>query len=192
MKTKPVKAPGTGRNPWLLALLGMFIVVLSVNVTFVTLSTETNPGLVTNEYEKYGLQENRMAVLHRKQVARGWQLDLGLPAKWTVAQATPVTLAVTDHKGIPLGGARAEIKCFRPSDATKDSTFEFIEQKTPGQYKTNIKLDEPGVWDLDLLLEKNGEKHILTQRVTVDIASQHRHKRSFLDKIVRFLTPTKT
>ena len=64
------------RSPWVMAALIMLVTVVSVNVTFIFLSTSTNPGLVTEEYMKYGLQQNEFEIQSREQITQCHSVQL--------------------------------------------------------------------------------------------------------------------
>jgi nitrogen fixation protein FixH len=183
------------RSPWALAALLMFITVVSVNMTFVFLSTSTNPGLVTEEYMKYGLQQNEFEIQSREQTTRGWKVDLFIPT--TAKQSIPYKVVVNARKndGSPLTGAQVELGCYRPSDANQDVSFDFIERTDkPGEYTTMVTLPLPGVWDFNTLLVLNGERHLQTKRVNLlrgEGAGDQSSEPSPLEKVVDFFTPSR-
>ena len=114
------------RSPWVLAALFMFVTVVSVNVTFIFLSTSTNPGLVTEEYLKYGMQQNEFEIQSREQITRGWEIDLKLPESSTQLKPYEVIVNARKNDGSPLTGAQVELACYRPSDANEDVSFDFV------------------------------------------------------------------
>jgi nitrogen fixation protein FixH len=182
------------RSPWVLAALVMFILVVSVNISFLFLSTSTNPGLVTEEYMKYGLQQNEFEIQSREQIDRGWQVSLNLPI--TIVKSVPAEVVVIARKkdGSPLTGARAELASYRPSDANQDRSFELKERPgKPGEYSAMMMLPLEGVWDINMLLEMEGESHVKAERVNVILAEGEgltTSEPSALENVVNFLKPS--
>lgn len=176
------------RSPWVIAFIVMAIIVFSVNILFIIASSISNPGLVTESYAKYGVQQHRMDELLREQSLRGWQVELGFPEHIRLNSETPVDLTVRDRQGRAVADARAEVVFFRPSDANQDIRFEF--QASPslsGTYHTRVKLPRGGTWDVNVLIERDTEKHVLNQRLVVDLETVH--TRTWLDRVVSWVAP---
>lgn len=178
------------RSPWVIAFIVMAIIVFSVNILFIVASSISNPGLVTESYAKYGLQQHRMDELVRKQSQRGWQIELGFPERMRLNTETPIYLTVRDRQGLAVADARAEVVFFRPSDATQDLRFEFHAPLSPSEaYQTRVKLPTGGTWDVNVLIERGSEKHVLNQRLVVDVDHETAHARTWLDRIVSWAAP---
>ena len=181
------------RSPWVLAALVMLVTVVSVNMTFIFLSTSTNPGLVTEEYMKYGLQQNEFEIQSREQIARGWKVDLKLPQSVTQLIPYEVVVDARNKDGSPLMGAQVELACYRPSDANQDVSFDLIERTDkPGEYTGMVTLPLSGVWDINMLLVKDGQRHLKAERVKLlrsEGAKDKPSEPSPLETVVDFLTP---
>ncbi len=181
------------RSPWVLAALVMLVTVVSVNMTFIFLSTSSNPGLVTEEYMKYGLQQNEFEIQTREQIARGWQIDLKLPQSATQLVPYEVVVTAREKDGSPLIGAKVELACYRPSDANQDVSFDLVERSDkPGEYAGMVTLPLSGVWDINMLLVKDGERHLKAERVKIlrgEGAEDQPSEPSPLEKVVDFFTP---
>lgn len=183
------------RSPWVLAALLMLIIVVSVNMTFIFLSSSSNPGLVTEEYMKYGLQQNEFEIQSREQIARGWQVGLKFPN--VIMSASPFEVVVNARKkdGSLLTGARVELACYRPSDAQQDISFELKERTNKkGEYTGMVTLPLSGVWDVNMLLELEGERHVMAERLKLLRGKDDKSlppEPSTLEKVVDFLTPSK-
>ena len=184
------------RSPWVLAALFMFVTVVSVNVTFIFLSTSTNPGLVTEEYLKYGMQQNEFEIQSREQITRGWEIDLKLPESSTQLKPYEVIVNARKNDGSPLTGAQVELACYRPSDANEDVSFDFVETSDkPGEYTTIVTLPLPGVWDINMLLVLDGQRHVKAERVNLlrAVGTENQPiEPSYLEKIVDFINPSKS
>jgi nitrogen fixation protein FixH len=173
----------------------MLVTVVSVNMTFIFLSTSTNPGLVTEEYMKYGLQQNDFEIQSREQISRGWVVDLKIPKLATRSLPYEVVVDAREKDGSPLKGAKVELACYRPSDAQQDISFELLERSDkPGEYTGMVTLPLSGVWDINMLLVKDGQRHLKAKRVQILRAEGDKDESaepSPLEKVVDFFTPSR-
>ncbi len=179
-------APGW-RNPWIRACIGLFLTVMLVNFSFVMVSSNTSPGLVTEEYYKYGMQQNKQDKMFRKQVERGWQVELSMPDEIEAGKVFDMQVNVLNKQGDPISGGRMELVCYRPSDADKDISIA-LKEVSNGRYATPVTLSDIGIWDINLLFESGGEKHSLSRRIHVGNEGEGIGKNSTLDNIVQWLS----
>lgn len=186
-QTMKKKEASPWRNPWIRFCIGLLLTVVVVNLSFVVISTITNPGLVTEEYYRYGMQQNRIDKMHRKQLERGWQVEMIIPAKIEPGTAFNVQVKAMDKQGTPITGARLELVAYRPSDADQDTTIS-LQEVSGGNYAASLNLPSIGIWDINLLFESEGEKHSLRQRIYVGSESDSKGAPSTLDNIVNWLT----
>jgi len=186
LTTEKKDLPGW-KNPWVRAGIGLALVVVTVNISFIIVSSRTNPGLVTEEYYKYGMQQNKLDKMHRNQVKRGWQVGLSLPAKIEPGKAFNFQVKALDKQGRPITGGRMELTCYRPSDASQDISIA-VNEISHGDYAASVTLPAIGIWDVNLLFESGGEKHIVRRRIHVGRESESASKRTMLDTIVNWLT----
>lgn len=191
--TRTIRPNSAWRNPWVLAAYAMLLLVVSVNVSFIIVADRSNPGLVTEEYIKYGLQQNELGIQYREQKMRGWQVDMVLPKTMYQARKYRLVVQAIDKDGDPITGARAEIEGYRPSDAKQDIFFELIERPDqPGVYMTSeLSLPLPGFWDVNLLLEQqDGQSYISSKRIDVQAVDKNAPERwTILKRVVNFFTP---
>ncbi len=174
------------RSPWLWAIFALFAVMFTVNFLFFTVGKNTAPGLVNEEYYKYGLQQNKIDKQYRKQAARGWRVDLSTPQPWRIHEPKDILLTVTDKTGKPLSGGLAEVTAYRPSNAKYDIIQQLKETEQPGVYKTSLKLPLQGIWDINILFTLGEDKHMLNKRI--HIIGDGEAEPSLLENIVRFIT----
>jgi len=179
-------APGW-RNPWILACIGLFLTVVTVNLGFVMVSSSSDPGLVTEEYYKYGMQQNKQDKMFRKQLERGWQVDLSMPADIEPGKAFDMQVNALNKQGDPISGGRMELVFYRPSDASQDISIA-LKEVSNGNYVASVTLPAVGIWDINLLFESEGEKHSLRRRVRVGDEVESISKHTTLDKIVKWLS----
>jgi nitrogen fixation protein FixH len=153
------------KSPWVWAIFAMFAVIFTVNYGFISAALQTSPGLVTEQYYKYGLQQNKFEKQWQEQVARGWKVDLSVPKPWEVDKEVMISVSVQDRYGSPVSGGIAEITAYRPSDANADITVELPESDKKGVYQTTISLPLKGAWDINLLFRKGDDKHMMNERI---------------------------
>lgn len=175
------------KSKWVWAILALFATIFVVNYGFISVALKTSPGLVTEEYYKHGLQQNKIDKQYRTQAARGWQVKLVMDKKWPVNQSSTIQLVITDKYSQPISGGHAEVTAYRPSDAKADIIKELVETAKPGIYQTEITLPMQGTWDMNLLFSKNDDKHMLNQRIIV--LGDGDVEPSTLEKIVDRIAP---
>jgi len=167
--------------------IGLAVIVLLVNISFAVLSSSTNPGLVTEEYQKYGLQQYTMETQMREQEKRGWHVKLKIPPLLE-QQNTMVILDVKDENNQAVANAKAELVFYRPSDSSLDQYYELTEDKlNKGTYSTQVNLSKKGTWDVNLLVDHNGTRHTLGERIQVIDKNPQPKKPTLLEKIVNIL-----
>lgn len=179
------------QSPWVRAAAGMMLLVVSVNITFIVIANKSNPGLVTEEYIKYGLQQNTIGIQYREQKIRGWQVDMLLPKKIIQSRKYRIVVQARDASGAAINGAQAEIAGYRPSDAKEDIFFTLTEMaERPGVYiAEELALPLPGTWEMNLLLRRDGEQYISSQRINVEaIERSDKDSYAVLKWIVGMLT----
>ncbi len=175
------------KSKWVWAILGLFATIFIVNYGFFSVALSTSSGLVTEEYYKYGLQQNKFDKQYRQQAARGWNVQLIMDESWAIHEASMVKLIVTDQYSQVISGGHAELTAYRPSDAKADVLKQLNEVGQSGVYQAEITLPIQGVWDMNLLFSVGDDKHMLNQRIT--IAGEGNAELSTLEKVVNFITP---
>ncbi len=182
----PNKKNKAFRSPYVWSVLALFAIVFTVNYGFITVALDTSPGLVTEKYYKYGLQQNKIDKQYRTQKERGWNVDLQIDNTIQANQPSIITLVVTDKYAQPVSHGHAELRAYRPSDAKADVLLNLKEANKEGVYQAELTLPTPGIWDMNLLFAKDEDKHMLNQRVIIQGKSND--ELSTLEKIVNFIT----
>jgi len=154
-------------NPWVLAWLGLFLVVLIVNIGFIILSVHSNPGLVVQDYYEQGRDYERHVL--EKIAARNtlhWEIQPNLPKELFSNLPFPYEIQVRDSSGKPLEHADVKVHVYRPSDAAADFTV-FLPEVAAGQYRSEITLPRKGIWELLAKIEHGSNADERTHRVNV-------------------------
>lgn len=151
------------RNPWVLGMLGFILVVVGINVFFITTAINTSPGLVDKNYYEKGRYFEQSIEQRREMVSRlGWDMRVQVPEEIIMNQRTTVYMNVVDRVGMPLEGASAQLHAYRPSDANADFTVEMTPY-APGIFSADVSFALRGIWDLKVLVSQ-GEDNIEERR----------------------------
>lgn len=161
------------------SFFAFFLVVVTVNMTLVTLSTKGMspellqwllpkneggnfssqfPGVVSHDYqEKEALYNEYLANL-KKQKDRGWKIKQG----WLVSpvQNKPAIFQIeaADRNGHILTGLSINIKFLRPSNFKSDKEFT-MQEVLDGVYQQSVNFELPGNWDVIILISKDDDVH---------------------------------
>jgi nitrogen fixation protein FixH len=100
--------------------------------------------------------------------ALGWTVRFALPADvpHLAGMPRPVDVTVVDRGGRPVDGLAGQLVAIRPADARLNQRADLVAVPRGG-YRTLVRLDEPGAWDLRLETQQHGRRFVLTTRFTV-------------------------
>lgn len=144
------------RNPWLLGMLGLIVVVLVVNATFIWFATHNQSSLIDREYKTKDRKTNTQMLSELgKQQALGWQTTINKPKMLIQGQPTMYEISVQDKDGKPVSG-EMEVEAYRASDASKDFITPFKEVAT-GNYQGYISFPLKGYWELHIHLKRGND-----------------------------------
>ena len=159
--------PKGSRNPWMIALLSLIVIVVIVNITFITLAITTNPGLVTDDYYEKGLHfEETVIKRATAREALGWSYSVDFPVQPVINQSHTYRFTIVDKAGVPLSNADAIIKAYRPSDANADFSVA-MNEPGPGIYEANVRFPLKGLWDITVLISHGQDDYDFTRRASV-------------------------
>lgn len=151
------------RNPWVLAAIGFILVVVTVNIIFITSAISTNPGLVDKNYYEKGRNFEDSVQQRRDMVNRlNWDMRIQTPDEIVMHRPTTIYLNVADRSGLPLQEARAQLHAYRPSDANADFIVE-MSPYAPGIFSAEVVFGLQGIWDLKVAAYQ-GEDNIENRR----------------------------
>lgn len=145
------------RNPWLLGMIGLILVVLGVNATFIWFATHSRSTLVDREYKTKDRKSNEEVVGElRAQQALAWQVTLKKPKALVLNMPTSYEISVADRDGKPVSGAM-EVEVYRASDADRDFIVPFNEVSA-GNYQGVISFPLKGYWMLRIRTKRGMEQ----------------------------------
>jgi nitrogen fixation protein FixH len=80
----------------------------------------------------------------------------------------PVDVHVTDRQGRPVAGLSGSLFAIRPSDTRLNQAAPLVAiPQSPGRYRTLVRLDAPGAWDVRLDMRQGGLRFVHAARLTV-------------------------
>jgi hypothetical protein len=80
----------------------------------------------------------------------------------------PVDVRVADRDGRPVSGLAGRLFAIRPSDARLNRSADLTAlPQTPGSYRTLVRIDEPGVWEMRLDVRQQALRFVHAARVTI-------------------------
>lgn len=99
----------------------------------------------------------------------GWSVTFELPAEvpHMAGMPRPVDVFVVDRDGRPVTGMTGRLFAIRPSDTRLNQTGELIAlPHAAGRYRTLVRLDAPGLWDLRLDMRQAALRFVHAARFT--------------------------
>ena len=150
-------------NPWLVGWISLVVVVVCVNITMITLSVTSSPGLVTEDYYQHGRNFEERGLPDKQ-----WQLTLSHSAEIHLGQ--PLTLTLEARQGdYTLAGADAVLYFYRPSDKDLDFSQPMTEIAA-GRYSGQVTFEQLGVWDMIVELKQDEYQQSQAKRLFVKAA----------------------
>jgi hypothetical protein len=160
------------RNPWVWGMLGLILVVVSVNSTFIWLANkETRSVLVDRDYKTKSRKSNEAMLSElSQQQTLSWQTEIKAPSSIVMGVPAAYEIFVKDPEGKPVSGIM-EVQAYRASDSSKDFITPFKEV-APGRYQGYINFTLKGYWELHIHVQRGEERFgVATKRFMVAAAS---------------------
>ena len=142
--------------PWL--FVAGFAVVISVNAIMITFAVGSFSGLYTPKPRDRGLRYNTIVAAQQSQDALGWRVE----TSWR-ADASRLQLTVSDASGQPLAGARVSAELVRPVEKRAPIGVA-LDDLGNGRFGGRADLPARGNWDLDVVVERDGQRFAVTRR----------------------------
>jgi len=143
--------------PWL--FVAGFAVVVAVNATMISFAVGSFSGLYTPKPRERGLHYNDVVAEQKSRDALGWRID----STWRV-ESSRLEVTVFDAAGQPLGGARVFAELVRPVEKRKPVGVT-LATVGDGKFAGYIDLPMRGNWDLDVVVERDGDRYAQTRRM---------------------------
>lgn len=149
--------------PWL--FVGMFAVVIAVNLTLAWFASSTFAGLQTEGAYVKGLAYNQTLAQAQAQERLGWTVAAEATAAGAGAAAV-VAVDVRDSAGRPVEGLEVQAHLSRPATSGQDRSLG-LTRRAPGAYRGEVLLPLAGQWELQVVARRGEEVYQLGKRVVI-------------------------
>lgn len=143
--------------PWL--FVAGFAIVVGVNAIMITFAVGSFSGLYTPKPRERGLHYNDVVAEQKTRDALGWRIETG----WQ-AETGRLELAVSDAAGRPLTGALVSAELVRPVEK-RPPVAVTLATTDAGKFAGFVELPVRGNWDLDVVVERDGDRFAQTRRL---------------------------
>jgi nitrogen fixation protein FixH len=152
-------------NVWIPScFFGMFFIIISVNLTMVTMALDSWRGLVTTDSYKKGLAYQEAIDAEKREEALGWSVDLSVDHPQP--KRADVLIQVTDSQGQPLEADRVRVGFVRPTQEGYDS-LHTLTALGGGKFAKSVELPLKGLWELRIEAEKGADAYRVSRRITL-------------------------
>ena len=148
------------RNPWAMAIAGIMVTFVTVNMIFIVVAFVTSPGLVVENYYEAGraYEKNALKMLAATQNTRNWETKLDMADDVFVGSENVIRFTAVDARGLPVLDAKADLVAYRPSDANEDIIFP-MKEIAPGLFEAVIVFPLKGIWDVNIKVKQNNSSN---------------------------------
>lgn len=168
------KAPSVLRVVWeyrwpiyLGGLLAMSVVACGVLVWVATRPDSPRPIKGYYEAAKAWDADEALEAASRQ---LGWTVRCELPSDVPhyPGMPRPIDVRVADRAGEAVSGLSGRLVAIRPADTRLNQEGALTElPQRPGTYRTLVRLDEPGAWEIRLDTRQQALRFVHTMRMTV-------------------------
>ena len=143
--------------PWL--FVAGFALVVAVNATMIWFAVGSFSGLYAQQPRDRGLQYNNVLAEQARRDALGWRVA----ARWLPA-SNRLEIDVFDAAGKPLPATLLSAELVRPVEKRPPIGLA-LRGTEPGRFAGHVDLPERGNWDVDIVVERDGDRYALTRRM---------------------------
>ena len=100
----------------------------------------------------------------------GWSVRYELPSDVPhfAGMPRPVDVRVADRGGQPVAGLAGRLFAVRPSDTRLNQSGELVAlPQEPGRYRTLVRIDAPGAWELRIDVRRQALRFVHAARLAV-------------------------
>ncbi len=157
------------RSPVILTWSGLLLLFFIANGVFIYLALSSNPGLVIDDYYERG-QDFEKNMITRRAEDPGWNMRIELIGVPIQQQLGEFRFHLSDRSGALLLPDSVTLHAYRPANIKQDFDAPMSELQT-GTYSVEVAFPVPGVWDLLVVVAKQGAEFSQALRVNVVKAS---------------------
>ncbi len=140
----------------LFAMLGLFGLVIAVNLVFVYFALNTFTGVTRENPYQDGLAYNQVLEARHAQRELGWQGEVTL--RTDAGGGEQVVLKLSDRTGGALSELDVSGKLRRPTHSGMDQSLTW-RSDAPGTYVAEVSLPARGNWDLEVAADDGRSAH---------------------------------
>ncbi len=147
--------------------VGVFGVVLAVNLIFMYSAIHTFTGLSTEQAYDKGLRYNEEIAQAKQQEKLGWTVTSEVRAKESADKArhsADIVVTFLDRDGKPVTGLSGNAAFVRPTSEGHDSAVSLAEQGQ-GRYLAAAALPLGGQWQLEVIARRGDLSYQFAQRI---------------------------
>lgn len=147
--------------------LAMSVIACGILVWVATRPDAPRP--IKGYYEAAEAWDADEAVQHASRQL-GWSVRYELPSgvPHYPGMPRPVDVTVVDRAGQPVAGLSGQLLAIRPADSRINQKGDLVALPTPGSYRTLVRLDVPGAWELRLDTHQQATHFVHAARFSVD------------------------
>lgn len=104
----------------------------------------------------------------------GWSVQYTWPTDvpHLAGMPRPIDVQVADRAGQPVTGLRGRLFAIRPSDTRLNQTADLVAlPQSPGRYRTLVRVDAPGAWDVRIDVTQGAVRFVHAARVEVPVTA---------------------
>lgn len=136
---------------WPIYIGGHLVMSVTACAVLVWFATRPDAPRPIPEYYETAQSWDADSAVEEASRELGWTVQYELPADIPHyrGMARPVDVIVADRSGHPVSGLAGRLLAIRPSDTRLNQQGNLVEvPRQPGRYRTLVRLDGPGAWDL--------------------------------------------
>ncbi|WP_421863931.1 FixH family protein [Motiliproteus sp.] len=153
------------RSPVFLIWSGLLLMFFIANGVFIYLAQTNDPGLVVDNYYERG-QDYEKNMLKRMAQDPGWNMRIEPAPKLIQNTKGEVRFFLSDKEGKLLVPDSVQFFAYRPTH--KEGDFDVpMEELQNGVYRAMVAFPLPGIWDVLVVVTKDGAEYSEALRVNV-------------------------
>jgi nitrogen fixation protein FixH len=145
-------------HPIPLLFVAGFAIVIAVNGIMVWIAIDSFSGLYSDHAREHGMHYNEMVAEQQARDRLGWRANLA----WR-PEARRLEIEMSQADGSPLRGAAMSLELVRPAEKMPPFGVA-MDDLGDGRFAGYVDLPERGNWDLDIVVEAEGQRYAITKR----------------------------
>lgn len=172
-QTRPAPTPEqqyvpAWKSPWVWGIVLGISTMIVVNVTMITMGTQTHPGLVVDDFYDKGKNYFENENKRKEDAARlGWVMELQIPDIPKMNNPQQYGIHVKGPDGNPLANAEVKLNAYRTNSSSKDFSVP-LKYMGEGLYASDVAFTLPGKWDLIVAVSHGEDTLDVAKRISVE------------------------